>query len=851
MAAESVGGSALPISAEESYDTMEDKTKERAPPSSAEDHDDAIRLTGDAEAASHQDMPTTTNPIESAAANNSMLEQSTCQILSNEEDRSNTNKDLYNMVIAKIARRIEKNEFPYVISGEILSTPHIQDYDWLEEFMVQTDYVELQCFVNDRYEKHVQDNPKDDAIPNNVRKAQWAYHELYWSAREFYLTKAVNGGDWVRLSQNEQLPRLKTLRSLTLEEHSQIPKTHIKSMAEEHVRHVNDKLMQKWLHTTAQEACSTKDESTPSKLLENFLSTDYFKTLVAALQTMYEYNLASTTSFVPKYCITDDNPDEETLGIRRRIVSNCFEEDAQTAEKYIEESWERKTAEMPRYIRNRLPKDAYATYHRSVYFNVLDQIGSRRKIISETRESINEKLLLPYHFDATPEVLASRQQLLAVLSPQDIDTFNEVMQGQWEIEVNETDPTVRGHLPTRAPEDYLTEKYYPTMYHFFKDKLQHGDQSADKCPTYNTISPTLPNEIDQKHIQVLSSVPIVPHQSKQSFSESAGAHTNTRNTHYNFSSGQQNNSINQSAGDTTTLPNNQPTVGMADFITRGLYQEEPPPVSTHEPVWISAADLLLKTCEGTAWKFEGVVVDFSEPRSYQPKLPQKRKNVQNAEKHVMEVMLTDSSGPITLCLWEEAVQNFQILLQNTDGRHSFYLMIENFRVTHVPTNNYNGHVLTAMKSLHSVQQNAGQQATKLDIHTYPVSPTFEQKSYQPPIGAACISHFLSLQEQLVPPFRATLRGSLQDIRPSGYTIQGQPKTMFSLVDEAGTWIQCCGTGRNAQAKALQNDNEVILYYAAGKEGSETGDGLIWLWRESFIVFIGKKHVPKRVQLKLK
>merc|ERR1711953_23482 len=183
--------------------------------------------------------------------------------------------------------------------------------------------------------------------------------------------------------------------------------------------------------------------------------------------------------------------------------------------------------------------------------------------------------------------------------------------------------------------------------------------------------------------------------------------------------------------------------------------------------------------------------------------------------------------------------------------HSFYLMIQNFRVAHIPANNYNGHVLTTMKNIHSVQQNAGQQATNLHIHTNPLSPSFGQNSYQPPVGTACISHFLSLQELLVPPFRATLRGSLQDVRPSGFTMQGQPKTLFSLVDDAGSWIQCCGTGRNAKAKALQNDNEVILYYAAGKEGTGTEAGLIWLWRDSFVVFIGRKHVPKRVQIKLK
>ena len=222
----------------------------------------------------------------------------------------------------------------------------------------------------------------------------------------------------------------------------------------------------------------------------------------------------------------------------------------------------------------------------------------------------------------------------------------------------------------------------------------------------------------------------------------------------------------------------------------------------------------------------------------------------------MDVMLTDYSGPIIVCLWDSAALEFQKLLhqnnqQNVDKKKKAYLRVENIRVTDIPANEYNGHVLTTMKSIHSIPQNPGQPGTTLCIDTEPLSPCLLHHNYQAPVGAACIHHFLSVQNQLSLPFRATLRGSLQDVRPDGLTLQGQAKCMFTLVDDTGSWMQCCATGRNAKARALQNHNEVILYYVAGRQGTGSGDNLIWLWKESFIVFIGKKYVQKRTQVELK
>ena len=115
-----------------------------------------------------------------------------------------------------------------------------------------------------------------------------------------------------------------------------------------------------------------------------------------------------------------------------------------------------------------------------------------------------------------------------------------------------------------------------------------------------------------------------------------------------------------------------------------------------------------------------------------------------------------------------------------------------------------------------------------------------------------MSNTLSVQSQLVSPFRATLRGTIQDVETSGVTqLHSQPKCMFALVDEMGSWLQCCGIGRNATNKILQDGNEVVLYYASGRKGTGNTAVNIWLFKDAMVVCVGKKNIQKRMKIEMK
>ncbi len=188
---------------------------------------------------------------------------------------------------------------------------------------------------------------------------------------------------------------------------------------------------------------------------------------------------------------------------------------------------------------------------------------------------------------------------------------------------------------------------------------------------------------------------------------------------------------------------------------------------------------------------------------------------------------------------------------NNDGKKKFVLKVENFRIADVAGNAYNGNILTTMKVLHSIADGPSQEATMLSLSAEPQSPFVLSHVYRPPVHPQCIDHFLSSKSQFTPPFRATLRGCIVDSQEGDLTQAGQPKCTFALVDDMGCWLQCCAIGRNARSPALQDGNDVVLYYGAGRATVGNNGGYFWLFKDAMIVLVGTKKVQKRMQIDIK
>ena len=89
-----------------------------------------------------------------------------------------------------------------------------------------------------------------------------------------------------------------------------------------------------------------------------------------------------------------------------------------------------------------------------------------------------------------------------------------------------------------------------------------------------------------------------------------------------------------------------------------------------------------------------------------------------------------------------------------------------------------------------------------------------------------------------------------DVSRQDETSNGQAKISFALVDDSGAWLQCAAIGRNAFAKDLRNNTEVIAYNVSAKTGQNNNAACVWLFKDSMLVGIGQKEVQKKMQVGL-
>ena len=61
--------------------------------------------------------------------------------------------------------------------------------------------------------------------------------------------------------------------------------------------------------------------------------------------------------------------------------------------------------------------------------------------------------------------------------------------------------------------------------------------------------------------------------------------------------------------------------------------------------------------------------------------------------------------------------------------------------------------------------------------------------------------------------------------------------MFDLVDNAGMYFTCCAMKHNADSTALQNFQEVVVYYGRGRGPMGSSKGMLYLLRDACIISV--------------
>ena len=147
-----------------------------------------------------------------------------------------------------------------------------------------------------------------------------------------------------------------------------------------------------------------------------------------------------------------------------------------------------------------------------------------------------------------------------------------------------------------------------------------------------------------------------------------------------------------------------------------------------------------------------------------------------------------------------------------------------------------------MNELSSVEAVGSEQGTIIEVLGEATADNMTTGQFTPPSTPYCISSYQPFRNKLQGNFRITIRGIIQDKTSVEYAASGNPKVNFTLVDPHGYYLNCCAMHHNVTSYALQDSNEVVLYFATGRPPIGNTAGALYLYKDAIIVPVASNRL---------
>jgi len=211
---------------------------------------------------------------------------------------------------------------------------------------------------------------------------------------------------------------------------------------------------------------------------------------------------------------------------------------------------------------------------------------------------------------------------------------------------------------------------------------------------------------------------------------------------------------------------------------------------------------------------------------------------------VADVILLDSTGPVSVSLWESAAnelmkvwQEHRRLWPQVDVAPKPIIRLENIRVSAKGKSEWHGKVLTSVKVIGNVPAVNNRPGTIISLLNEASSPYMNAIPFQIPPPTAVLINFASLHRQAWP-FLVSLMGVLSEVGEEDVNAQGNPVRDFKLIDEAGNYVPCLASGFNAQNAAVADGMEAILYFVVAKDSYSEDGFTINVFKDSYLKVLG-------------
>ena len=212
-------------------------------------------------------------------------------------------------------------------------------------------------------------------------------------------------------------------------------------------------------------------------------------------------------------------------------------------------------------------------------------------------------------------------------------------------------------------------------------------------------------------------------------------------------------------------------------------------------------------------------------------------NGQTEKTSVLNIVVADHTGPLHVDLWgsvgEKFLQNVAAAAEQSDEplplEISYFFVRRDSRVKWLTP------IVRARTSARTtIEQIDRPTQSSVEEDTTTMSSSLYVRDF------SCLTQ--------PPPFKISVAGVVQNAGRVTHSQTGKPMRWFALHDATGRYVTCTAFGRPAGNTAIEDGNDIIVYFASGVAGRANKPGALWLYDEAHVVALKAQRIHPRTRV---
>ena len=325
-----------------------------------------------------------------------------------------------------VAQRASQRQFPCVLPKELKSSEAVEEAELVLQFVRQSEAVQLQSFLDHKYEVYRQSCPAEPSISEKERRMEYAMECHYIHVHEFLCAETLRvhsfrhrfeAGQFIPLvspsalkQSDEKIAAASALRKVVEVVFSQ----RRESPGFMFFQSFDGALWAKW---SEYESMAKYTDKPMEEVFRAFLLSDYYVTMADVIEQMVQ---GSTRALEPAFPVTSGGASPEEQQDRSAVLAVADAADAARVDAIIQAELDRMLGDMAPELKSLLPEDCHAAYREKRYFSVLaEAVGERLRSGTASSRTCMAKVQ-PEEGCEDAEEVDRRRALLKLMSPIDV-----------------------------------------------------------------------------------------------------------------------------------------------------------------------------------------------------------------------------------------------------------------------------------------------------------------------------------------------------------------------------------------------------------------------------------------------